>query len=60
MSDYDVLVVVAGDAACAAAVSARQSGAKRVLIPEMELPRPPGPVLTSGLHGRGNSRHINS
>lgn len=34
MSDYDVIVVGAGNAACAAAVSARQSGAKRVLMLE--------------------------
>ena len=34
MSVYDVIVVGAGNAACAAAVSARQSGAKRVLILE--------------------------
>ena len=31
---YDVVVVGAGNAACAAAVSARQSGAKRVLLLE--------------------------
>lgn len=34
MSNYDVIVVGAGNAACAAAVSARQSGAKRVLMLE--------------------------
>ena len=34
MSDYDVIVVGAGNAACAAAVSARENGAKRVLMLE--------------------------
>jgi tricarballylate dehydrogenase len=34
MGEYDVIVVGAGNAACAAAVSARQSGAKRVLMLE--------------------------
>ena len=34
MDSYDVIVVGAGNAACAAAVSARQLGAKRVLVQE--------------------------
>ena len=32
--DYDVIVVGAGNAACAAAVSARENGAKRVVLLE--------------------------
>ena len=34
MSDYDVIVVGAGNAALAAAVSAQENGAKRVLVLE--------------------------
>ena len=34
MSDFDVIVVGGGNAACAAAVSARENGAKRVLLLE--------------------------
>lgn len=38
MAKYDVIVVGAGNAACAAAVSARQSGAQRVLMLEKASP----------------------
>ncbi|MBV8054514.1 MAG: FAD-binding protein, partial [Deltaproteobacteria bacterium] len=34
MADYDVIVVGAGNAALAASVSARNSGAERVLVLE--------------------------
>jgi tricarballylate dehydrogenase len=34
LAEYDVIVVGAGNAACAAAVSARESGAKRILVLE--------------------------